>query len=959
MYNTKENRKTRKSTNNSLKTQTISKKDKNNIYRRITNKRVARCQTICKEDERGRIGSCVITNTTIGLKDCINPDGKTRYHYIRPNEIAVDTLQWAFNTGKAEIIEIKDGKNGTSMGNSSYLVLNDFPSLQIETVETEKDDEYKDSRRFEGFYQAYEDNTTLDILNYSKQLELYLADSIYYNAVKYTSRMIEKGNNGGKDRDRGKDRDTIYKDGTTTQDINYVKIIAAGLEKAYTFSRILTGTGGTGIKAELTNPDALRGDLAGMEKYIILEPMKPEDGDEYIICGYPDLSKMRTYLSLRNDPIIGKALNDIYAMQRTGFARMFAEMHNSILDTSLDAGSGDATRINLDQLDKEIHKFMKSINITYFESWIMTNGQLDSSNEDSWVNSADFKKKIQLLRDNGLGAQADYIESEIERTCLTSEEREKQIANIPIVYREFARYVNELLLEYLNKPMTRIRYHFLIYRRTSEGTLVPAIFNIKQLEPGHKPLLERVHDLIQTRIPKIFSILEDSRHGLDRYKLFHSYVKYGDFFYITTEYLHTMSNFTHYAYLYENSMELEEIIYSLSRAASVPNFWQSLRIDYQLKKFRIAKSEVPGIPGIPEVPGILAGGARYSARSVGRSSRKPRTNKNNRKTTPLKGTIMMIYQKSYQEYSIIYKDESHGVFKVLELKSNLAACSRDILQQVARLQGMDDLSSIKFNGRLFKVVSIRTFDAKMMKELKNHNPLVVKVMQKPNTDSQYISLKEMIKTELLENKFLEDTQIINVCHYHPIIYFNFMMNINYIKALLKYQSKPLIKDLLEFQNTTEEKDKSVIEYGKYYPVKYIINPENCEYDIIVSSRTSVKTVLWILPHILAASDTQQPNAMYLRNFTYLNNLHIPLLNVIKHLFLKDGFICFIHIQATHIYGLLHLHIAKFNEYRREYPVEEQGSRITREINIDDIIHKLSIDNRYYIDFTVPNLNVII
>lgn len=937
MYNTLEQKQTRASIRNS--------KDKNNIYRRMTNERVARCNKACMEDERGRIGSCVVTNTTIGLKDCSYMDGKTRYHYIRPTELAVDTLQWAFNTGNAKIINNKS---------DCYLVLNNFPSLQIETVETEKDGAYKDTRRFEGFYQAYEDDTTLAMLDYSTQLDEYLAAGIYRNAVKYTTREQDKGvNTAG------------YTDGFTTQDINYVKVIADGLKKAYTFS----STFGE-FTAKLTNPSALIGDLAGMEKYIIVEPIKLADGGEYVICGYPDLSKMRTYLTLRDDPVIGAALNDIYTIQRTKFAGMFAEMHNSILE----AGLGDANRINLDLLDDGIHKFMKSINITYFESWVKANEQLDPANSEAWVNSDDFKAKLQLLRVKGLDAQADYIESEIARTCLKQEEREQQIANIPKVYTAFAKYVNKLLLEYLNKPMTRIRYHFLIYRRTAEGALVPAIFNIKQLESRHKPLLERIQDLIQIRIPGIFGILEGSRHKLDRYKLFHSYVKYGDFFYITTEYLHTMSNFTHYAYLYENSMELEEVIYSLSRASRVPNFWQSLRIDYQLKKFRIAGLDDSASV---DVSNSLSGGARgansirRTGYSRGRSSRnmnwrargnnKSKTS-NNTSGTALQGTIMMIYEKSYQEYSIIYKDERDSEFKVLELKSNLAACNRDIINDVARLEQGNGTRDIQYGGRLFKVVSHIPFDGKMMRIIKRNNPLIVKNMKKPNTD-KYIKLRDLIKTELLDSAFLEDIQIINVCHYHPIIYFNFMMNMNYILALVKYQSKTPMKDLWKHQTETEEKDKSVVEYGKYYASDCIINPENCGYNIIVSSRTSAKTVLWIIPYIDTGSapTTSAPtiNDRYLRNFTYLNNSHISLLNVIKRKFLQKGLICFIHIQATHIYGLLHLHIAKFNEYRREYPVEEQGSRITKEINIDDIINKLNLDGRYYFDFTVPNLNVII
>ena len=224
-------------------------------------------------------------------------------------------------------------------------------------------------------------------------------------------------------------------------------------------------------------------------------------------------------------------------------------------------------------------------------------------------------------------------------------------------------------------------------------------------------------------------------------------------------------------------------------------------------------------------------------------------------------------------------------------------------------------------------------------------------MKAPNVD-KYIKIRDYIKTELLDSDILEDISIINVNHFYPIIYFNFLMNMNYIKALLEYNSKTPEYGVMQ----PEDKDKSVIEYGNYYSVKCVINPDNCGYDIIISSRTLAKTVLWIIPHI---DKNSIPNNKYLRNFTYLDNSHISLLSAIKRLFLKEGLICFVNIQATYIYGLLHLHIAKFNEYRREYPVEEQGSRITREINIDDIIIKLNQNDRYYLDFNVSNLNVII
>jgi hypothetical protein len=52
--------------------------------------------------------------------------------------------------------------------------------------------------------------------------------------------------------------------------------------------------------------------------------------------------------------------------------------------------------------------------------------------------------------------------------------------------------MNALLMEYLNKIMMRIRYYFLIFRRQKDGTLTPAIFNIKQLEAKHTPLINLI-----------------------------------------------------------------------------------------------------------------------------------------------------------------------------------------------------------------------------------------------------------------------------------------------------------------------------------------------------------------------------------------------------------------------------------------------------------------------------------
>jgi hypothetical protein len=474
-----------------------------------TNERVQICKTKCKDYEK-TINDCVITNTTLSFRDCTNP-GKTLYHYVRPCELSVDSLQYAFNNDLVSII---------TEGDNQYLSIKDFPTLLVETTTIEKsaveidklgkindndNDNFKDTRRDNGFYDVYEDALTIKD-SYEKHLEIYKKSGMYKNAVKYKNQDMP-------------DIPENYSDGISTQDINYVKYIAESLQKG--------------------KPEEYKCDLEGIdEKYIITENMIIGDGDskeEFVICGYPDPSKMRTYLNLLKDENIKTQINDIHIKHKTEFAQLFADMHNFITTEQ------DKKIINI---ETELYKFVpNSINITYMKKWYEQNPELHK-----WIESDEFKEKIKYMEDNGLYEHKEMIMKEIAKSLIPVDEYDKELDKLNKSLLEYDKYINELLLEYLNKPMMRIRYYFLIFKKTIiDGiiSLVPAVFNIKQLESKHKPILEKVLDLIQIRIPEIFGILKDSRNKLDRYKLFHSYVKYGDFFYITTEYLHIMTNMSH------------------------------------------------------------------------------------------------------------------------------------------------------------------------------------------------------------------------------------------------------------------------------------------------------------------------------------------------------------------------------------------------------------------------------
>ena len=143
--------------------------------------------------------------------------------------------------------------------------------------------------------------------------------------------------------------------------------------------------------------------------------------------------------------------------------------------------------------------------------------------------------------------------------------------------------------------------------------LTPALFNIKELEQKHIPILEKINKLIRNEIPIIFDIkqinngpneqqiiaksynkkntyiptITDNFIIDNEYKLFYTHSTYGEFFVIKTEYLHTMSNLGHKAHTYKNLITLEEIIYSCSLTNI---FWKNHKINYDVREYKLIQS---------------------------------------------------------------------------------------------------------------------------------------------------------------------------------------------------------------------------------------------------------------------------------------------------------------------------------------------------------------------------------
>ena len=116
--------------------------------------------------------------------------------------------------------------------------------------------------------------------------------------------------------------------------------------------------------------------------------------------------------------------------------------------------------------------------------------------------------------------------------------------------------------------MTQIKYVFLVFKKNTDNSLEPFIFNVKELKPVHQTILKRIETLIKHELPYIFGILSENEYNNlegnendpfdNEYKLWYSRFRYGKCFHISTEYIHTMLNILDKAHGYKNSITLEE-----------------------------------------------------------------------------------------------------------------------------------------------------------------------------------------------------------------------------------------------------------------------------------------------------------------------------------------------------------------------------------------------------------------
>ena len=856
-----------------------------------------------------------LTNTIIGIEYNKNKkkDEIGIFYEISLIDLNVDLIQLAINTNSLSIL--KD----TNDGNSYVGFTNNFPVLVYNNDRTSFTYSNRTNAKWTNIYEDNtfdkDDNFVITIKNakyphpshtpkFAEQNKITNQDLYMQKYIEIKEKLLS--GNDIKDvlvqdifRMRVKVEcendesltDLAKMDFIISQNINWVLKNALWLEK-YLEIKKKTEYKDTRLSAQQLKSqigEKYECDLSDLdEKYIIVDE-KTIDGIKYVICGYPEkkmkeiiLNFWQEGLEKRNETDINfcDELKKLHKLKET--LKLLIDFYNYYNDD----------KINLDNLDdithkKDLFKFYMKIESTFnnitkiFDSYYKENPTLKNESEYN-----KFKKT--------------YLENS-------------------------QNYYNEIVKRYFNKIMTTIRYIFIIFIKNKNNNLIPMIFNIKELEKNHILILERLNKLVKNELPYKFGIIEneykseykynpissydnkEEYNSNNEYKLFYSSYKYGNFFHINTEYIHTMGNIYRKDYEYKQSITLEEIIYACSVNSEINSllpYWKEVKINYNVREYGLS---FPSPKQIESRSDIVYD--KYEADIKSKevlSDKKITINKsfdkifdeifNNKNLKNSKIKIIMIYKINIQSYKIILKyinTENIDEIYILEIESSISELIDNIIKNLYNNIILNKISKIiTFNTsdipKFFKVISIKLITKEDYNKIFAYNPFLIYYI---NQNKISIS-KEVLKNNKNEynNAKIDiiDTSIYYVCALLNLDNTNrsYLINIYNVKLYKLYPSlvTTFLKDNYYIENQNLDNDKychSRLEYNKLGDINCVYYDYNqCGYDFIeYIDYKNNKLVIYIFPN-------KNKNFKYLGNITDLEESSKKMINELNTLYSK-------------------------------------------------------------------------
>jgi len=935
------------------------------------------------------------TNQSITIETDINLEHTIT---LTPLELSVDTMQLAINTGSLQIIE------STEKDTNTYLGFVNFPSLVINKVSHS----YKSSRKEAIWLNVYEDEETF---NYNlKESYLYKYHSNYQDKV----RREEDKNKGSSNTVKRKDEtinfnnNAVYFNEMKTKikekmlEIQNNSSVELKLELEDLFKRVFFGRfvkkEDNSISQQIDGLEWLMRNTLWLEdylafkdsfkllenknnvntklnffdnpifkefkdndtkydcdftdldmKYIIVDEFVNNgvggDGETYVICGYPDRRMKEIVLNFWQNIDMKKKLDEIHQEQYDNFYEWFSKLFNFFEEDNKINNNNELYKLYLQPSSKIINNLFNKYKELYKED------------HEEYITK--FKKNYNL-------------------------------------------YYNYIANKYIKKNITNIKYVFLAFKKNKDTTfLEPFIFNVKELKKEHKSILKRIERLIKHELPYRFDILNDSEYKNekgnvkdpfdDEYKLWYSRYRYGKFFHIETEYVHSMSNIADKAHNYKNSIPLEELIYAcglnyepinfqLKTNFDKTSFFENLRIEYKIREYSLESTT----PKISKFSNLKNKSTDLNCKIIKNRSEKVfclyeedklfKTNQlydSNKKVKILSLTekkliiehfsnkenikkikFILVFKTNTQEYTFIYyyNDE----FYKLLIESNI---SQIINSVIIELNKNININAINFTEKhnILKIININKLDKKDIKYFFYYNPLIMKKIKSISYNEE-IDTSYYYDTELLDIKLVSGYVQLNMINLYnlyikskdkPIIVQSLLANKNYLLEnitndnIISYET-----DFIKFKNCIDN-------FCENISINYIFyNVNDCGYDFIEIIDTNAnKLTVFIVP----TKKQTVKKGKYIGNFLNLDYESLPMLKEFKNIYNSYECVCFLHTTLTTTFFCLHFHIIKKIDfthninYNRIYNFNNFGSFIIKDIYINDIINNLNTNKNFYIN----------
>ena len=434
----------------------------------------------------------------------------------------------------------------------------------------------------------------------------------------------------------------------------------------------------------------------------------------------------------------------------------------------------------------------------------------------------------------------------------------------------------------------------------------------------------------------------------EEYMLFYSTYKYGTFFHIKTEYLHTLANIFQSSYKYQIMITLEELYYMVSLLNNEENF-ENLRIDYKKRAPTILKER---------------NNAFLSHHRLKKTCEKYDIKPSTENLTVLNEqfnsnhsniTILLLFRETGTKYTCIYKYVNNEtkviIFYLLQFSSNL--CSLE--KEVKKLNEIDHTENNVFECgfikqylinsnkiALFKIIKHCELTFKDYNEYMIFNPLFLYNCCRISNTQKNINLNELFKQPLTIYNFNNVEKPLlspNLFKKKPVLIRNFLGTEIYKGAFdvfkqnygkdNTYTMKTIINN--KEHKVNRERVYKLNTYKNIEIYQIFFNPGNCKYTFIlfneyINNDTDTKVIIWVVP--INATDSENCEEKHDPDFIFssedkptfigycmdLNYTHLKMLEQIQILYnnynKNNDKICFVHIiSGSPIYFCLHFRIS--------------------------------------------------